>query len=63
MLYSEICFNYLDRGIIGTFVQNKITEAESEEEIKQKKSWKNSKLNIKYEWRISINLSKECLQN
>lgn len=37
MLYSEICFNYLDRGIIGTFVQNKITEAESEEEIKQKR--------------------------
>ena len=37
MLYSEICFNYLDRRIIGTFVQNKITEAESEEEIKQKR--------------------------
>lgn len=37
MLYSEIYFNYLDRGIIGTFVQNKITEAESEEEIKQKR--------------------------
>ena len=27
----------MDRGIIGTFVQNKITEAESEEEIKQKR--------------------------
>lgn len=37
MFYSEICFNYLDRGRIETFVQNKITEAESEEEIKQKR--------------------------
>lgn len=37
MFYSEICFDYLDRGRIETFVQNKITEAESEEEIKQKR--------------------------
>ena len=36
MFYSEICFNYLDRRRIETFIQNKITEAESEEEIKQK---------------------------
>lgn len=37
MFYSEVCFNYLDRGRIETFVQNKITEAESEEGIKQKR--------------------------
>ena len=37
MVYSEICFHDLDRGRIETFVQNKITEAESEEEIKQKR--------------------------
>ena len=37
MFYSKICFNYLGRGRIETFVQNKITEAESEEEIKQKR--------------------------
>ena len=37
MFYSKICFNYLDGGRIETFVQNKITEAESEEQINQKR--------------------------
>lgn len=37
MFYSKICFNYLDGGRIETFVQNKNTEAESEEQINQKR--------------------------
>ena len=59
MLYSEICFNYLDRGIIGTFVQNKITEAESEEEIKQKRraeKIQNLILSMNEEYRLAFML-------
>ena len=59
MLYSEICFNYLDRRIIGTFVQNKITEAESEEEIKQKRraeKIQNLILSMNEEYRLAFML-------
>jgi putative membrane protein len=59
MLYSEICFNYLDRGRIETFVQNKITEAESEEEIKQKRrdeKIQNLLLSMNEEYRLAFML-------
>lgn len=59
MLYSEICFNYLDRRIIGIFVQNKITEAESEEEIKQKRraeKIQNLILSMNEEYRLAFML-------
>ena len=59
MLYSEICFNYLDRRIIGTFVQNKITEAESEEEIKQNRraeKIQNLILSMNEEYRLAFML-------
>ncbi len=36
MLYSEICFNYLDRGRIQNFTQAIITEEDNDEQKKQK---------------------------
>lgn len=59
MFYSEICFNYLDRGRIETFIQNKITEAESEEEIKQKRraeKLQNLILSMNEEYRLAFML-------
>ncbi|EGR93540.1 MULTISPECIES: hypothetical protein [Streptococcus] len=59
MFYSEICFNYLDRERIETFIQNKITEAESEEEIKQKRraeKLQNLILSMNEEYRLAFML-------
>lgn len=59
MFYSEICFNYLDRGRIETFIQNKITEAESEEGIKQKRraeKLQNLILSMNEEYRLAFML-------
>ena len=59
MFYSEICFNYLDRGRIETFVKNKITEAESEERIKQKRraeKIQNLILSMNEEYRLAFML-------
>ena len=59
MFYSEICFNYLDRERIETFIQNKITEAESEEGIKQKRraeKLQNLILSMNEEYRLAFML-------
>lgn len=57
--YSQICFDYLGTGRIETFVQNKITKAESEEEIKQKRraeKIQNLILSMNEEYRLAFML-------
>lgn len=56
MIYSRICFNYLDEGRIEDFSQSKIEKSDDEEEKSRSKKIQNLILSMNEEYRLAFML-------